>query len=631
MPLDGISVKFLATELDYELAQAKVARVYQPNRFTVILTFRAGRVSKRLLISANPSSPRIYLVTQDIENPQTPPAFCMLLRKHLIGARLIEIIQPKYERVFMFKFLTTNELGDPEEKYLVAEIMGRYSNLILLNKDKKIQDALVHVDKEISSKREIMPARVYQLPPEQDKLSYKHFLKEKPQQLSFLNNADQVGTLDKVILNNVLGFSPFLSRTIVDGSGLDARKHIDQLSEEEKNNLSQEFYRLAEKIKIGADQPTLYFRDEHDTKPFEFHAFELKTLPFRQTVSTLSLAIEIFYKLQDEEQFFEEKKQTINRFLTQSINHIQKKMELHQKDFAEGEKADSYQRIGELLNSQLYLVKDGSEEAEIIDYFDPKQEKITVKLKAHLTPADNAALYFKRYRKAQSKYKNAKKLLAQDQAELKWLFSLKAALDKAENLEDLQALEYELKVIAKSKEKKGKIANQGQNKKDLAQNALNPGRPGKRKKRYQESKKRQKKIKQNKKQDSLPPRKFQIAKGITAYAGRNNLQNDQLSLRKANSEDLWFHVKDLAGTHVILKAEDGYEIEANHVEEAAQIAAWYSEANQAKSGHKGQIGVDCCLAKYVRKPKGAKPGMVIYDHHKTYYVKANLPERKTKQ
>lgn len=631
MPLDGISSKFLAKELNYELADAKLDRIYQPNRFTILLIFRAGRTMKQLFISANPSSPRIYLINQKIKNPKTPPSFCMLLRKYLLGARLLEISQPEFERVFIFKFSTINDLGDPEEKYLVAEIMGRYSNIIFLNKDKKIHDALIHVDQAISSKREIMPARSYRLPPAQDKQAYDYFLQEKPEILSFLNSPEEKGTADRVILRNVLGFSPFLSQSIVAAAGIDARTHVDQLREEEKKKLSQEFYRQTEMIKVGADQPTLYFHSETDTKPFDFHAFEFKILPYREKASTLSLAMEVFYKIQDQEQAFAQKKQSIDRLLTQAINHVQKKMDLHQRDFTEGEKADSYQRIGELLNSQLYLVKDGAEEATVIDYYHPDQKEIKIKLKAHLTPADNASLYFKRYRKAQSKYKNAVKFLAQDQAELKWLFSLKTALDKAELMEDLEALEYEFRVIEEQENKKKKTDNQVQADKQQIQNALNPGKPAKGKKRYQQAKKKKKKAKKAKREEALPPREFEIAEGIKAFAGRNNFQNDQLSLRSANPDDLWFHAKDLSGTHVILKAEDANAVEAEHVEQAAQIAAWYSEGNRVKSGHGGQVAVDCCLAKYVRKPKGAKPGMVIYDHHKTYFVKPALPKRKKKE
>ncbi|NLJ71343.1 MAG: fibronectin/fibrinogen-binding protein [Clostridiaceae bacterium] len=623
MPLDGVSSNFLCKELNYELADARVDRIYQPNRFTILLIFYVNRVQKRLLISANPSSPRIYLTTAELENPKSPPSFCMMLRKYLIGARLKEIIQPDYERVFKFKFTTINELGDPDEKYLVAEIMGRYSNIIFLNKDQKIHDALIHVDQDISSKREVMPARTYQLPPTQNKKSLDFYYEQKPAVLSFLANAQEASRIDKVILNHVQGFSPLLVSSIIAATGIEFRSHVDQLSSNQKQKLSDKFYKTCEMIRANADQPTLYFFDKNDHKPYDFHAFELKSLPYREKVSSLSIAMDVFYKLQDAERIYEQFKQKLERNLNQAISRTQKKLDFHQRDFVEGQKAEQYQRLGELLNSQLYLVQDQATEVELIDYFDPEQNKIKIQLKPQLSPADNAKIFFKKYRKAQAKYKSAKRLLAMDQAELLWLNSLHTALERSEVLEDLQAIKIELDLFEKPIENQSSVKKAVQPEQHLLKNRLNPGKPGKRKKYYQKNK--QKTKKKAKSEKSLPPRKFELAEGITVYAGRNNIQNDQLTLRKAAADDLWFHVKDLTGTHVILTVQDGYMAEPQHIKQAAQIAAWYSEANQVKTNHGGKVAVDSCLAKYVRKPKGAKPGMVIYNQHQTYYVSPKLP------
>lgn len=623
MPLDGVSSRFLSKELNYELANARVDRIYQPNRFTILFIFHVNRVQKKLLISANPSSPRIYLTTAELKNPKSPPAFCMLLRKYLLGARLQEIIQPEYERVFKFKFSTINELGDPDTKYLIAEIMGRYSNIIFLNQDQKIHDALIHVDQDISSKREVMPARIYQLPPAQDKKSLDFYYDQKPAILSFLANAQEASRIDKVILNNVQGFSPLLVRSIIAASGLESRLHVDQLSGNQKQVLSDKFYKTCETIKANADQPTLYFLAEHDHKPYDFHAFELKSLPYREKVSNLSIAMDVFYKLQDEERNFEQFKQKLERNLNQAISRTQKKLDLHQRDFAEGQKAEQYKRLGELLNSQLYLVQDQATEVELIDYYDPEQKKIKVQLKPKLSPADNAKIFFKKYRKAQARFKSAKRLLALDQAELLWLNSLYTALERSEVTEDLQAIKIEFDLFEKPVRDQRSEAKTVQPQQHLLKNRLNPGKPGKRKKQYQQNK--QKNKQKTKSEKSLPPRKFELAEGITVYAGRNNIQNDQLTLRKAAANDLWFHVKDLTGTHVILTVQNGYTAEPQHIKKAAQIAAWYSEANQVKTNRGGKIAVDSCLAKHVRKPKGAKPGMVIYDQHQTYYVLPKLP------
>lgn len=626
MPLDGIGSKFLTKELNYELADARVDRIYQPDRFTLIIFFRVGRTIKKLLLSANPSSPRIYLTTASMENPKTPPAFCMMLRKHLIGAHFINIIQPPYERVFMLEFSIINELGDFDKKYLVAEVMGRHSNLIFLNKDKKIHDSLIHVDQEISSKREVMPARTYQLPPAQEKRSIEFYYKQKPGILSFLRNNGETGRLDMAIVNNVRGCSTLLARSIVAATNLEDRSHVDQLSEEEKQELSNKFYETCAMIMAGADQPTLYFRSEHDRKPYEFHAFELKSLPYREKVSGLSTLMDVFYRMRDQEQAYEQAKQKLERRINQLVSRAQKKLDLHQKDYEEGVRAVEYQRLGELLSSQLYLVNDQMTEVELVDYFDHEQKKIKLNLNPSLSPSENAEAYFKKYRKAKTKYKSSQKLIIQDQAELKWLHSLYIALHRAEVLDDLRAIKVELDLYDKPKGDSTYNSAKGQPDHHLIQNRLNPGKPGKRKK-YKQTKKKKHKQK-NKNEKPLPARKFELAEGITVFVGRNNIQNDQLSLRQAGPEDHWFHVKDLTGAHVILIAASGHEVEQEHIITAAEIAAWYSEGNQIKSESGGKIAVDTCLAKYVRKPKGAKPGMVIYDHHQTYYVLPKIPKTK---
>lgn len=616
----------MVKELRYQLLNARVDRIYQPDRFSLLLYLYAERRLKKLLISANPAAPSLYLTSRETENPKTPPNFCMMLRKYLLGGRLTAIEQPEYERVFIFTFSVLNEMGDPENKFLIAEIMGRHSNIIFLNQDKKIHDALIHVDHEMSSIREIMPARNYQLPPSQNKRSIDDYAENPLPVLPFLEQSSTPANLEKTILNNLLGFSPLLAQAIVADSGLESRVSPDQLTLEQKEKLSASVYKVIDMIRAGADQPTLYFRSEQDKKPYEFHAFELKALPFRKTVDSLCLAMDVFYSLQAQDLSFNNKKQDIERQLTKQIKHTQKKIDLHQQDFAEGQNAELYKKTGELLTSQLYLVKKAAEEVLLIDYYDPEQKPFKVKLKAHLTPSENAALYFRKYRKARSKLKSATKFLKEDQAELQWLFSLLNALDQAENLTDLKAIQYEFELYEKEQVKE-KAEEQTENPAHLLKNALNPGKPGKKSKKYRERQKKQK-TKKSKKEQALPPREFVLAEGVVAYAGRNNIQNDYLSLQKARPDDRWFHVKDLTGAHVILQAEDPELIETEHIEKAAQIAAWYSEANQIKTGHGGNIAVDSCLAKHVRKVRGAKPGMVIYDHHRTYFVKAGLPERK---
>ncbi|NLJ94516.1 MAG: fibronectin/fibrinogen-binding protein [Clostridiaceae bacterium] len=625
MPLDGIGATFLTKELKSDLLETKVDRIYQPYRHMILIFFRQGRDFKKLLISANPSSPRIHLTTRDFVNPKSPPGFCMMLRKYLIGSVLTDITQPEYERVFIFKFSTINEFSEPEEKYLIAEIMGRHSNIIFLNEDKKIHDSIIHIDHDISSKREVMPARSYVLPPSQNKQPIEDFLESNDSILPFLNSGQKRQRLEKVILNNISGFSPLLSRAVVAESGLDDRLFVEDLTDEQKVSLSQAFYHIAGEIQREESSPTLYFRDQNDTKPFDFHCLEFATYPYKKSLDNFSMAMDVFFSLQDQAQEFSQEFNQIERVINRNIKSVQKKLDWHQKDYAEGQKADEYQKVGELLNSQLYLVKEGSENANIIDYYDPNQKEIAVPIKSHLSPADNAARYFKKYRKAKTKLKTSKKLLESDQLELKWLFSLQTALEKATTNDDLLAIKHELELLDEKKTKARQHPNQPQ--KHILMNALNPGKPGKksRKKRFQQQKKTNKKQKSGKQELPLPPRKFVLDENTTILAGRNNIQNDELTFRTAKSDDLWFHAKDIPGTHVVLMTDNPSSHTPEQIETAASIAAWYAGNNQVETGFGGQVAVDYTLVKNVRKIKGARPGMVIYDNHKTCYVKPKLP------
>lgn len=632
MSLDGISSGFLARELRHALKGQRVDRIYQPDRYGLTFIFRGSRGGQRLYMTANPSAPRLHLSEQRLENPGQAPNFCMMLRKYLIGAELLDIEVPPYERIFKFKFETRDELGDPDFKTIVIEVMGRHSNIMLLNRQDIIHDAIRHVDAEVSSVREVMPARKYILPPGQDKKTPDRILEEAAANdgivPDFVAGEVKSAPLEKAVLNTVLGFSPLAATAVVEEAGLDPRMHLDQLDDAGVRHLSAALTNLCDRIVAGLDQPTLYYRDGDDM-PIDFHAMEFRHMPRREHVASLSAAMDIYYRQRTARRKIAQLRHTLEQDIAKRRKHVLKKMQFHQNDRAEGQKAERYKLYGELLTGQLYAVEPKSDKAEIINYYDPEQKTIEIPLKPELSPSENADRYFRRYRKAVTKQERSEQFLKQDRAELDWLASLQTALDKAEEPEDYDALQAELRATEDRHEHHG---DDEPTRHDI-QNRLNPGKPGKKSRRAEQQYRRKKHGKKAKvrKEESLPPRTYHPREGYIVWAGRNNLQNDRLTLRKARKSDWWFHAQGIPGTHVIVRTADGREeteLPEDLIAFAAQTAAWFSAANTPS--HPGaKITVDYCQIRYVRKPKGAKPGHVIYDNFQSVTVTAKKPEGDT--
>jgi predicted ribosome quality control (RQC) complex YloA/Tae2 family protein len=313
MPLDGISAKCLALELNHQLQDARIDRIYQPERTDILLIVRARQENLRLLLSANPAAPRIHLTREVRENPAEPPMFCMLLRKYLSGARIMSVETPDYERIFIIRLATQNELGDTLEKKLVVEIMGRHSNIILLNQDLKIHDAIVHVDPSISRLREIMPARTYQLPQNQHKAAPDVVLAQLRAGQFSLQPAQAAATLDKALLEMIQGFSPQLCQSVVIRAGLNIRQNPCQLSETAQQALLSSLGATLEQIVAGQFQPTTYYRRPQDTSPYDYHALRLVSLANPRSETSLSDAMDRYYLEQTRQNRLAQQRQALLR------------------------------------------------------------------------------------------------------------------------------------------------------------------------------------------------------------------------------------------------------------------------------------------------------------------------------
>lgn len=629
MALDGITAIALCEELDKNLAGARVDKIMQPDRYTVVLTLYNGRKQEQLTISANPSLPAIYLGEPEMPNPRIPPSFCMLLRKHLQGSRLISIETPPYERIFILRFKVLDEFQDHVEKRLIAEMINRRTNIILLNEAGTIHDSIIHVDHSINRVREILPAHPYQLPPSQDKLTPEGWLARYdvgtdpfPQELYSLR-------LEKALVSLILGLSPFPAAQIVQSCGLDPRMQLKDLNSIQLDMLSHALATEMRKVKDKDWQPTLYYAEAKDPYPLDFYALDLPSYLHKVPIDSLATAMTIHSRSLIESNRLEQKKQHLRRLLSQELDAAIRKAEIHHQDMLEGQDTGKWQHYGELILGNLWQYQPNSTSLQAIDYYDPQQKQIEIPLRKNLSGSANAERYFRRANKAKSKLRIGSRLLAADKRDIAWLESMQTSLETANEIEDMEALYSEFRHYQRHKrgsqnseflrEAEGRKAEKDKQQSDFAASLVQannqPGKPGKRKYKIPKPAATKKKSSSKTGEKPLPPRRYLSSDGLLITVGRNNIQNDQLTLRKAAKDDLWLHVRNAPGTHVIVKKNQG-EITERTIEEAAGVAAWFSR----KAGSLAKVEVDYCPVRNVKKPKGAHPGHVIYEDYSTILI-----------
>jgi predicted ribosome quality control (RQC) complex YloA/Tae2 family protein len=678
MPLDGVTAKCLAVELNEQLADARVDRIVQPDRFDVILQLRCDSSNYRLILSANPSAPRVHLTTESRENPSIPPMFCMLLRKHLLGARLLGVSTPGYERIFELRFDTINEIGDHQEKKLVVEIMGRHSNIILLNSDGRIHDAILHVDAAISRVREIMPARLYVLPPGQSKLAPETALARLdpagPDDLAaivqLLAPAGLLLPLDKALLETLQGFSPQLCREVLLRADLTGREKTAELTIGQAVRLRTALAGLLQTIQSGRCSPTLFSDAGPVSLPCDFHALHLQIYPFARQTASLSEAMNLYFLERSRQNDFSQKKQSLAKIVGGRLEHARKKLAVHESDRQSGAAFEEYRRMGDLILANLPAIQPEQTQFLAVDYVQPGQPSVVVALEANLNASQNAQRYFRLYSKAKIRFTTASRLAAEDSREIAYLESLANALEAAGDMLDLQALRQEILAEGLPGSESAAGGAGGAGGAAAPEQGQQPGKSGSRKRDRQKAaaarsqagsgKKgtagRQKKAKGPASPAPLAPRRYLSSDGMTILVGRNNLQNDQLTLKTAQKTDLWLHIQHSPGTHVIVQT-NRQPVPDHTLEEAAGIAAWFSRAaiaqpgershtNSPGSGGKGgsggsgrantatavaglKVAVDYCPVSHVRKPAAARPGMVIYEHYQTIMVSPLDPQALT--
>lgn len=575
MPFDAIFLSAVRQEL-LPLTGSRVDKIQQPSRDTVLLHLRGRDGGGRLLLSANVNRPRIHLTQASFENPAQPPMFCMLLRKHLTGGRLAEITQPPAERSVSLVFDCTDEMGVPCRKKLILELMGRNSNLILTGADGRILDCLRRVDFEMSELRQVLPGLFYHDPPRQDKRIPAET--DAAEIARLLDAAEPGRRLDKWLLDTFAGISPLIARelsfrftgeTDTPLGGLDVAALAAFLARE--FSLPEGFV------------PVLL---QKDSEPKEFSYREILQYGdyLEETrCASFSELLDRFYTQTDRSERMRQKSQTLRRTVTTLHERVLRKLE-HQRQEREATlDREQLRRMGDIVTANLHAISRGQALLRAENFYEADAPIIEIPLKPDLSPQQNAAKFYKEYAKAKTAEKVLAQQLLQGEQEAEYLATVLDELSRAESESDLAEIRQEL-------EAGGYV------------------RPADRRK-----------------QPKLPasrPMEFTSSDGYRILVGRNNRQNDQLSMKTARKDDLWLHIQKFHGTHVIISCA-GVRPPDRTVTEAAMLAAFYS---QAKNGQ--NVPVDVTQVRNLRKPNGAKPGMVVYDHYQTVIVTpdAALPD-----
>lgn len=579
MPFDGVVCKCIVEELKNKIVDGRVEKVFQPEKDEVVMFIRTRGENLKIVLSANPSFPRLHLTSLQKQNPPVPPVFCMLMRKHLCGGKILDVEFHDFERIISLHIESTNELGDICVKKLIIEIMGKHSNIILLNNDDRIIDAIKHIDQGISSVREIMPARLYAIPPVQDKISpagidaYEFIDK-------LLTDKDKANlSVEKALLNSIRGFSPLLCREICHTSGIEPKTIVSDISISQKEMLADSLAKILQKIKNNKFNPCLLLNDDIQKLPIDFHCINISHHPYLLFKDSINDMLDFFYSSRDIEERLKQKKSSLMKTILNSIERCSRKLAVQQESIRDVAGREKLKLYGELILANIYTIKPGDKEAYVFNYYSEKPEEyIKIPLDENLTPQMNAQKYFKQYAKAKNTFAYASSQLEETLKELDYLESVQLNLENARTIQEIEEIKKEL-------------ASQGYINENISSD--------------------KKSKKQNK---SLDPIKYISDDGFEILAGRNNIQNDILTLKIASSNDIWLHTKNIPGSHVIIRKKQG-DIPDTTLVQAAMIAAYRSKAKYSSN-----VPVDYTLAKNVKKPSGAKPGMVIYDNYKTIYV-----------
>lgn len=565
MPFDAIFLSAVCDELRQELIGARVEKIQQPARDMVVLQLRG---KARLLLSASGNRPRFHVTQASYENPAQPPMFCMLLRKHLAGGRIAAIEQPPAERSVELTLDCTDEMGTPCQKRLILELMGRNSNLILTDGENRILDCMRRVDFEMSEQRQVLPGLFYHRPPRQEgKLTPQELTKPALERL--LAQTAAPVHLDRWIVDHVAGISPLIARELAFGF----------CGETDADVLTLDRTRLAEALTqpslLQARQPTLLLCGG---RPKDFTYCPIRQYSAYMTARTMpsfSALLDAFYTETEQRERMLQKSQSLRRTVTNLLERTRRKLAAQRKEREASLDRETLRRRGDIVTANLHAMTRGMTVLRAEDFYQEDMPEIEIPLRPELSPQQNAARFYKEYNKAKHAEKNLAEQIARGEIEEEYLGAVLDELNRAESERDLAEIRAELEAGG-----------------------------------YVRSADRRR----QQKQPASRPMRFRSSDGFEILVGRNNRQNDQLSLKTARRDDLWLHIQKFHGTHVIICCA-GAPVPDGTITEAAMLAAWYSQAREGQN-----VPVDVTQVRNLRKPNGAKPGMVVYDRYRTVIV-----------
>ena len=561
MAFDGITIANITKELNDKLLGGRIRKIAQPENDELLLTIKSAEGTFRLLISASASLPLIYLTENNKPSPLTAPSFCMLLRKHIENGKIVGISQPGLERIIRFDVEHLDELGDLRHKTLVVVIRGKHSNIIFCDEQSRIVDSIKHVSLQMSSVREVLPGRTYFIPVTQEKAD--------PLELSLETFTELIGCkstkLAKAIYTSYTGISPVAANEVVFRTGLNAEMSGNALSEMEMLHLYKTFSYFMEDTKAGNFAPQIVYNGK---TPVEYSALPMTMYEDFESVSdeSISKILETYYAERNTVTRIRQRSVDLRKIVQTALERSRKKYDIQAKQLKDTEKRDTYRIYGELLTTYGYSAEPGAKSLDVLNYY--TNEEITIPLDPQLTALENAKKYFDKYAKLKRTYEAVTELLEETGSEVEHLDSISTALDIALSEEDLVEIKEELMEYGYIKKR----------------------HPGGKKPKI-----------------TSKPFHYISSDGYHMYVGKNNFQNEELTFKFATGNDWWFHAKGVPGSHVIVKAEGDSDMPDATFEEAGRLAAYYSQ-NRGNE----KVEIDYIQKKHVKKPKGGKPGFVVY-------------------
>ncbi|MBR6069553.1 MAG: NFACT family protein [Ruminococcus sp.] len=572
MALDGAFLYAVKNELQ-PLVGGRIEKIHQPSREEAVISIRTREGSRKLYISANAGSARVHVTEKSVDNPQTPPMFCMLLRKRLGSGKLLAVRQDGLERILFLDFECVNELGDIVTVTLACEIMGRCSNLIVIDHEGRVIDSIKRVDEEMSRERMVLPGMRYSLPPRDDRLN---FLTAEPDEITARLREEQPAELSKALIRVFEGISPVLAREWTFFAGRGAELRSDTVDGDQLDRLLFAIKSAKQKLTEGECCFCVAADKDGMLKDFSFIRLnQYGTLMLTKELGSASELLDCFYFERDRAARTKQRANDLFKLLVNLTERTSRRISAQQQELAACAEKDTYKLWGDLISANIYRIQKGDSSAEVENFYEEGCPTVSIELDIRKTPAQNAQRYYSEYKKCVTAEEKLAGQIEKGEEELAYLDSVFDALTRAESENDIIQLRLELI-------QQGYIRSGG-----------SKAKPPK----------------------ALPPIEYKSTDGFTILVGRNNCQNDQLTLKFAEKTDIWLHTQTITGSHVII-VTDGETPPDKTIEEAAVIAAVNSKGRNSTL-----VPVDYCLARYVKKPSGAKPGKVIFTNYKTAFVK----------